>query len=153
MSIGKIAIALWIVSVGAFAFYFVQGDISISADQRRAIQLNAEEKDFVLAEMRSLLSSVNGILKGLHENDMIAVSKAAKSAGMGMAVDASPLLMVKLPLEFKILGMGLHEDFDKLSVDTQAGLNRDQVIHRLSELTSKCVSCHQVYRLSTDLTD
>ena len=153
MSVGKIAVALWVVTVSAFAFYFVRGDLSISADERHAIQLDAEEKEFVLAEMRSLLLSINGILKGLHEDDMIAVSKAAKSAGMGMAVDASPLLMVKLPLEFKMLGMGLHEDFDKLSADTQAGINKDQIIHRLSELTSKCVSCHQVYRLSTDLAD
>ncbi|SFN03819.1 hypothetical protein [Nitrosomonas communis] len=153
MSVGKIAVALWVVTVSAFAFYFVRGNISISADQRHAIQLNTEEKDFVLAEMRSFLLSINGILKGLHENDMIAVSKAAKSAGIGMAVDASPLLMVKLPLEFKIMGMGLHKDFDKLSTDTQAGIDRDQVIHKLFELTSKCVSCHQVYRLSTDLTD
>ncbi|SDY98156.1 hypothetical protein [Nitrosomonas sp. Nm33] len=153
MNVGKIALALWVVTVGAFAFYFVRGHTSISTDQRRAIQLSVEEKDFVLAEMRSLLSSVNGILRGLHEHDMIAVAEAAKSAGMGMAVDASPLLMVKLPLEFKIMGMGLHEDFDKLSVDIKTGLNRDQVIHRLSELTSKCVSCHQIYRLSSDRTD
>ena len=46
-----------------------------------------------------------------------------------MAVDASPLLMVKLPLEFKMLGMSLHEDFDKLSADTQDGINKDQIIH------------------------
>lgn len=153
MNVGKIALALWVVTVGAFAFYFVRGHTSTSTDQRLAIQLSTEEKDFVLAEMRNLLSSVNGILKGLHENDMIAVTKAAKSAGMGVTVDASPVLMVKLPLEFKILGMGLHEDFDKLSVDTQAGLNKDQVIHRLSELTSKCVSCHRLYRLSSNRTD
>jgi hypothetical protein len=111
----KIAVALWVVTVSAFVFYFVRGNLSISADERHAIQLDAEEKDFVLAEMMSLLLSINGILKGLHEDDMITVSKAAKSVGMGMAVDASPLLMVKLPLEFKMLGMGLHKDFDKLS--------------------------------------
>jgi hypothetical protein len=115
--------------------------------------LDAEEKDFVLAEMRSLLLSINGILKGLHEDDMIAVSKAAKSAGMSVAVNASLLLMVKLPLEFKMLGMGLDEVLDKLPADTQAGINKDQIIHLLSELTSKYVSCYQVYRLSTDLAD
>ena len=79
--------------MSAFVFYFVRGNLSISADERHAIQLDAEEKDFVLAEMRSLLLSINGILKGLHEDDMIAVSEAAKSADMGMVVDASPLLM------------------------------------------------------------
>ncbi|WP_430229255.1 hypothetical protein [Nitrosomonas communis] len=149
----KMAVALWVVTVSAFVFYSVRGNLSISADEHYAIQLDAEEKDFVLAEMKSLLLSINGILKGLHEDDMIAISKAAKSADMGMAVNASPLLMVKLPLEFKMLGMGLHKDFDKLSADTQAGINKDQIIHRLSELTSKYVSCHQVYRLSTDLKD
>ncbi|SFJ03400.1 hypothetical protein SAMN05428978_10866 [Nitrosomonas sp. Nm34] len=71
-------------AVSTFAFYFVRGNLSISADERHAIQLDAKEKEFVLAEMRSLLLFINGILKGLHEDDMTAVSKAAKSAGMGL---------------------------------------------------------------------
>lgn len=153
MSLGKIALALWVLTVGAFAFYFVRGSTTVSTDQRQAIQLSEEEKDLVLAEMRTMLAAVNGILKGLHGNDMTAVATAAKSAGMGMAVDASPAFMAKLPLEFKTLGMSLHEDFDKLSADVEGGLNKDQVIHRLSEVTNKCVACHQIYRLSSGRPD
>lgn len=149
MNFGKIALVLWVVTVGTFAFFFIRGSTTQGTDQRRAIQLSAEEKDLVLGEMRSMLTAVNGILTGLHKNDMTAVSQAAKSAGMGMAVDLSPVFMAKLPLEFKSLGMDLHQNFDKLSVDSEAGLSKDQVIHRLSELTSRCVACHQVYRINS----
>ena len=57
----------------------MRGNTSVSTDQGRAIQLNAEEKDLVLAEMKSMLAAVDGILTGLHGNDMVAIAKAAKS--------------------------------------------------------------------------
>lgn len=147
MNAGKIAIVLWTLTVGAFAFYFVQGVTSHSSDDRRAIHLDPQEKDMVLGEMRTILSAVNGILTGLSKADPTAVSQAAKSAGMTMAVDGSPVLIAKLPMEFKAIGLSLHGDFDKLSADVDAGLPSDQVITRLSEITNKCVSCHHDYRL------
>ena len=81
---------------------------------------------------------------------MPSVSKAAKSAGMVMAVDGDPGLVAKLPREFREFGMSLHTDFDKLSADVDGGFTTGQVIKSLSEITNKCVSCHQAYRLSSD---
>lgn len=153
MNFGKLAIALWVVTAAAFAFFFVKGVTSVSEDKRQAIRLDAKEKDMVLGEMRTILSAVNGVLVGLSASDMPAVSKAAQSAGMAMAVDGSPVLMAKLPLEFKTLGMSLHEDFDKLSANVNSGFNKDQVLSQLAEITNKCVSCHHNYRLSSGGSD
>lgn len=142
-----ISIALWVVTVGFAAYFFVNGNTAPSSDQRRAILLSAPEKDLVLGEMRGILSAVNGIFEGLSKSDLPAIAEAASTAGMGMAADVNPALMAKLPLEFKSLGMSLHRDFDELSAKVRGGMGRDQVITRMAEMTRKCVACHQTYRL------
>lgn len=148
MNFGKIAIGLWVLTVMVFAYFFVKGSTRESTDHRLAVQLSPEETDLVLGEMRSILGAVDGILKGVAANDLPAVASAARTAGMAMAVDLSPVFMAKLPLAFKAMGMSLHQDFDKLAADVDGGLGKDEVVGRLSDMTSKCVSCHQSYRLS-----
>lgn len=66
-----------------------------------------------------------------------------------MAADLNPLLMAKLPLDFKTLGMGLHKDFDQLSLDVKNGMTKDQVIVRLGEMTNKCLACHATYKIES----
>ena len=103
--LGLLSLGLWILTIGVFAFFFVKGTTSIGTDQRRSVNLSPVEKDLVLGEMRSMLKAVNGLLGALSENDMKRAAEEAASAGMAMAVDASPILMAKLPLDFKELGM------------------------------------------------
>lgn len=145
--LGLISLALWVVTVGVFAIFFVKGTTSVSSDQRRAITLSPQEKDLVLGEMRTMLKAINGILGALSENNMPKAAEAAASAGMAMAVDASPMLMAKLPLDFKELGMGTHKDFDGLSAEIKKGIPEAEVLKSLHQITNKCVACHEVNRL------
>jgi len=147
MKLGQVAILLWALTIGVAAVYFLRGTTHEGIDQRRVVQLSPQEKDMVLGEMRQILVAVHGVLTGLSANDMPAVAKAAKSAGMSMAADGSPELLAKLPIEFKALGLGLHRDFDQLSTDVDGGLGKDQVVARMAQITTKCVSCHAAYRL------
>lgn len=149
----KIAIAslvLWVVTIGAGLYFFVGGKTVASSDGRRAVVLTPDEKNMVLGEMRTILSAVNGTLKAVAKGDKTAAAEAARSAGMVMAVDGNPGLMAKLPLEFKGLGMSLHDDFDKLAADINGGLGDMQVIERLGTITDKCVTCHAAYRISEE---
>lgn len=146
--LAKIAILLWVLTITVGIFYFVKGSTEKSTDNRVAVKLAPAERDLVLAEMRTLLTATNGILLALSEHNPAKASAAAKSAGMKAAADVNPVLMAKLPLEFKSLGMSLHGDFDKLGKDIDGGLSQDQVIDRLGAITSKCIACHSVYRLS-----
>jgi Flp pilus assembly protein TadD len=66
-------------------------------DARRQVSLTSAERDAVLAEMRTMLGSVNGVLHGLVANDHQAIEKAARASGMAMAVD--PTLKQKLPTQ------------------------------------------------------
>lgn len=145
----KIAISLWVVTIGAFGYFFIKGSTQKSSDQRSAVLLNAQEKDMVLGEMRTILAALNGVLHGVESNDMQAASEAARSAGTKMAVDVNPAMMAKLPLEFKSLGMSLHSDFDVLADDLAKGLTPQEVIAKMALMTNKCVACHAAYRLSS----
>lgn len=147
--IGVLSLVLWVLTVALFAVFFVKGTTTVSSDQRRAIMLSPVEKDLVLGEMRTMLTAVNGVIGALAENDMKKAALAASTAGMAMAVDASPILMAKLPLDFKELGMGTHKAFDAVSVAIGKGATVPQVLRSMHEITNRCVACHQANRLSS----
>lgn len=147
------SLALWVATVASLAYMFYKGSTEIGSDDRIAVQLSPKEKDMVLGEMRTILTAVNGILHGVAQNDLPATAIAAKSAGMAMAVDATPGLMAKLPLDFKTMGMQLHKDFDTLAADIDAKkLNQIQIIDRLGTMTNSCLACHGNYRIEAVVT-
>ena len=145
-----IAFALWVITIGVFGYFFVTGSTQKSTDNRTAVLLSSQESDLILGEMRTMLSATSGVLIALGEGDMKKASAAARSAGMAMAVDTTPVLMAKLPLEFKNLGMSVHGDFDLLAADIDTGLTPQQVAQRLGVTTTKCVACHAAYRLRAE---
>jgi mono/diheme cytochrome c family protein len=147
--LGIISLVLWVLTVGIFGIYFVKGATTVSSDQRRAILLSPSEKDLVLGEMRTMLEAVSGVLGALSENDMKKAAVAASSAGMAMAVDATPVFMAKLPLDFKELGMGTHKAFDEISADISKGATLPEVLKSMYLVTNRCVACHQANRLAT----
>ncbi len=75
------------------------------------------EWDPILAEMRLLLKSVDGLLRGLAETelDRPTLASRAREAGTRMAVDVTSALMAKLPLPFKQVGLSIHKDMDALA--------------------------------------
>lgn len=144
------SIGLWILALGTFGFFFITGATTKSTDNRKAIHLVPAEKDVVLREMRQVLTALNGTLKALGNDNFKEASIASGKAGKGMAVDVNPVIMAKLPLEFKQLGMSMHGDFDVLSADLAKGLDQRKAIQRLGEISNKCIACHATYRLSTE---
>ena len=142
-----IAIGLWVVAIAALGFTFFHGITTPSSDGRQAIALSPRERDMVLAEMRGMLTSVQGILAGLSVHDMRQVATAAKAAGMAATMDVTPGLLVKLPLAFKDLGFSVHRKFDELAEAAQKGATPDQVAAGLSTQFQSCIACHAAYRL------
>jgi hypothetical protein len=147
--LGLVSLALWVLTIGVFAFFFVRGTTSVSTDQRRSVNLSPVEKDLVLGEMRTMLKAINGMLGALSDGDMNKAAEAATSAGMTMAVDTSPILMAKLPLDFKELGMGTHKAFDDLSSEIKKGATLPQVLVKMHQITNRCIACHETNRLGS----
>jgi cytochrome c556 len=104
--------------------------------------------------MRMLLKAVHGVVIGLagqqQEADRTQIEQAARLAGMGMAADVNPALMAKLPLPFKQMGMSIHRDMDALADGIVRTETPQQILQRLSIMTARCTTCHDLYRFSAE---
>jgi len=143
-------LGLWIVTIGVVGWFFVQGWTTQGTDGRMQIMLAPAERDLILGEMRMLLKAVHGVVTGLAGQDQEAsraqIEQAARSAGMGMAADVNPALMAKLPLPFKQMGMSIHQDMDALADAIVQKESQQQILQRLSSMTARCTTCHDMYR-------
>lgn len=141
------ALVLWLVTFAVVAVFFVRGSTVQGSDNRTAVVLAPAERDVVLAEMRGLLVSVQGVLEGLNKGDMKQVAEAASASGMGAAVDLNPALMAKLPLEFKSLGMTVHHAMDDLATAAKTGKPAAEIQGMLSATLGNCIACHSAWQL------
>lgn len=143
-----LALALWGITVVIGGYYFVRGQTTPSSDGRLEILLPTAGRDLVLAEMRAMLKSVQGVVAGVAERDMTKVAAAARASGAAAAVDMSPQLMAALPLQFKQLGMSVHQGFDEIAAAAGQSVPPSEVLSRLDRQLSACVACHASYRLA-----
>ena len=146
----RIMLGLWVATIGAAGWFFVQGWTTEGTDGRMQIVLAPAERDLVLGEMRMLLKAVHGLITGLagrdQEADRTQMEQAARSVGMAMAADVNPSLMAKLPLPFKQMGMSIHQDMDALADAIAHKETQQQILQRLSSMTARCTTCHDMYR-------
>jgi hypothetical protein len=146
--IALVSIALWIISIAIGGYLFIKGTAKTADDGRLSVKLKRSEMNIILIEMRQLLSGVQTILEALTTNDLKVVERTASSLGMKSSADMNPVLMAKLPLEFKSTGMGVHRRFDEMAFKIQSGkMNKDQVLQEVSDIMLTCVGCHQAYHL------
>lgn len=146
-----IALVICVAGAGVLGWYFVKGKTTPSTDGRTTVHLAPAERGLILTEMRQLLQAVHGIVTGVsHPNQdqgHTQAATAARSAGMVMAADGDPALMLKLPLPMKQLGMSVHRDFDELADIITKGATSQQILQGLSNITTRCLACHEMYQL------
>lgn len=144
-NLALLAIGLWGVTIIVVGTLFVRGQTTPGSDGRQAITLESHEKDLVLGEMRTMLESINGIVGGLSANDNNQIIEAARKSGSASTQSVPPSLMAKLPLEFKKLGMSVHQGFDNIVVSAQQEEPVDFVLSKLDQQLNRCVACHATY--------
>ena len=145
------SLLLSVVIISAMTYkFFVSGEIVVASDGRQALVLTAPERDIVLTEMRTFLQSVQQITLGVSDQDMAAISDAAKAVGAAAQNSVPGSLVKKLPLEFKKLGFDTHQKFDQLALDAEEFGDPVQSLQQLSELMSNCVGCHELYRIDPE---
>jgi hypothetical protein len=142
-----ITLLLLVIAGGVYKFIF-QGSISESEDGRITVDLNADERNLVLAEMRQFLESVQKITNGITGDDMGLVADYARKAGKAAQGAVPGTLVGKLPLEFKKLGSDTHKKFDQLALDAEEFGDGDHALSQLSVLLQNCVACHAGYRFT-----
>jgi len=142
-----IALLLWVVAIAVFAWFFIRGNTVAGTDGRTAVVLQPGERDLVLTEMRGLLAATQQILEGANQGDMQRISKAARAAGMAGAADVNPALMAKLPIEFKRLGMSVHQEMDDIAKAAEDGKSSAEILRMASNTLTKCVACHAAWQI------
>ena len=118
-------------------------------DSRRVVNLNETNRHLVLSEMRALLSGTQAVLGALANNDMKAVSEAAKPLGMGMAHNAENHLHDALPKEFMMLGKTVHVAFDEIARDAEIIGDSKHTLKQLNQMMGQCTACHATYQIRT----
>ncbi len=150
--VGITALILWAVTISILGFMFVKGQTVKSTDGRTGIVLQDGERDFVLTEMRDLLTSINGIMTSLAKDDYPAAAEWARKVGLkghSTIESQNPAIMAKLPIGFKQMGMSLHKDFDEVADMIDKKMSQKEIMGRMGETTSKCISCHSTFKLVT----
>jgi hypothetical protein len=147
--IAAVAILLWVITIAVVAWFFVRGNTAAGTDGRTAIVLNPTERDLVLSEMRGLLSSVQGIVEGINQKDINRIVQSSRSAGMGAAGDVNPLLLAKLPMEFKKLAFSMHSDMDEIGKAAESGKPAPELLKMTTDNLAKCIACHASWQIRT----
>ena len=151
-TLGRLMLGLWVATLALAGWFFVTGWTTKGSDGRTEILLAPMERDQILAEMRQLLKAVDGVVRGLGEAqpNLQQAETAARAVGMNMAADTNPAIMAKLPLPFKQMGMSIHKDMDALADAIVQKETSQQILQRLSSMTARCTTCHDIYRFGVD---
>jgi cytochrome c556 len=126
---------------------------STSNDMREAIPLSVLERDHVLAEMRQMLQSTEGVVSGLAAGDMAAVQSAAALSGRRAPTTADQKLHAKFSKEFLLLGAAAHGGFDDIARLAAEGAGDKAVTAKLGDVLRACTSCHAAYRIESELAE
>jgi len=142
-------IGLLLLTIAGLVLKFVVlGRTGTAADGRVTILLEPSERAVVLNEMRQFLAGIQGMLEAADRGDAAAIAKIARPLGIAAAHNVPAGLAAKLPLEFKTLGHGVHDDFDRIAMDAEAMNDSRLSLHQLGVAMKKCVACHATYQIA-----
>ncbi len=92
---------------------------------------------------------MHGILEGINQGDMKRAIESSRSAGMGAAADVNPLLLAKLPLDFKKLAFSMHGEMDEIGKPAESGKSAPELYRMTTDNLAKCVACHASWGIRT----
>jgi cytochrome c556 len=116
-------------------------------DKRIAINLSANEKNQILAEMREFLHGFHGIHLAMARQDMKTVALTARP--MGALLDRIPVGMKeRLPEEFTQLAIAMNEAFQAVAHDAENNGDISKTHENLAEVMTYCSGCHDTYRFN-----
>jgi len=144
-----VSLILAIVLGGTLYTFLVKGQTAPYADGRTSILLAPSERNKVLAEMRGVLAGVQSIIEDTTSRDLKSAESTARSMGMAAAKQDTAII-AKLPLEFKTLGLSLHQSFDDLADSISKTTDPVVVLSDVGNLMLQCVACHDSYRLGVE---
>jgi hypothetical protein len=115
--------------------------------QRRPVILNAEERSYMLNEMRYYLDMLWVVTDALSRDDFGTVARAARRRGYVMeATRIPPPLDAKLPADYRIVSQDTYKMVDTLAEIAESSSDRHAVTSQLARLLQRCNECHATYQ-------
>jgi len=136
---------LFVVFLG-IAILFAGNAIANEKDTRITVNLNENDQQLFLIEMREVLGSIHRIMIALDGNDMPAVAKAAQQS-QSRVKGKSKELLKKLPADFKVFSKSVRKGFMGIAKTAKSSGSKDKIISQLSVQLGRCIACHSIYRL------
>ena len=127
------------------------GGAGETADTREAVQRTEVEKDFILEQMRLLLSSIVEVEDGLGSGDMDQVAREAAARGRKANANLArpPTLAAKESAAWKSMFVSVRSGFDEIAEKAKARAPASEINKMLTDTMRNCVACHQTYRIET----
>ena len=119
----------------------------IKRDQRISLGLTVSEKAEFLSEMRQMLSSIQGVIAGIGNNNPEQIIKAARYSGNRMARATPKSIKQKTTLGFKQIGGPTHMMFEELVVRAEDD-DMETLTKFTGELMNQCIACHAMFKVS-----
>jgi len=119
-----------------------------ATDDRQAVDVSEPVRIFVLAEMRGMLASVQGVTEAIARRDWQAAIDAAGKTGLKAFEEMPKPIMMELPEDFRIMGRETHIAFDEVAKAASATQDPSAVSAKLADALQFCVVCHQTYRFT-----
>lgn len=143
-----IAILSILINISLIYLFVIKGNTEkTNDDERTTILMTKENKDFVLAEMRDFLESVQQINEGILNDDSNKIINAGNKSGGCVIAQAPKGLLKTLPGGFKALGFSTHDMFDKIAQSAKQNFNKQQTQTQLNTLLNNCIACHKSYKI------
>lgn len=129
--------------------FFIKGDTyTYEGDQRMTIKMKYDHREFVMAEMRTFVESVQKINEGIMTENPQMIIEAGKRSGGAVGDHAPEGLIKSVPLGFKKIGMDTHGKFDEIAEAAQKNFHPKTTQKQLNQLLNNCVACHSSYRIN-----
>jgi len=119
--------------------------------ERRPVILNAQERGYMLNEMRYYLDMLWVVAEAMSRDDFVTVARAARARGSVMqATRIAPPLEAKLPIDYRMVSQDTYKMVDSLADAAESSKDRHVINRQLARLLQRCNECHATYQYKVE---
>jgi hypothetical protein len=115
-------------------------------DTRYNLKLTPDETAEFLAEMRSMLASIQFIMVGIGSSDREMIAEYARRSGNRMARATPASVRAKTPPAFQEIGGPTHLMFEELAIRAESD-DMDMIAAYTGKLMNQCMACHATFKV------
>jgi len=140
----KLRLLLLILFIGAYLPGYASETSGI--DQRIGLGFTEQEKKEFLAEMRQMLTSIQGVISAIAVGDREKIIASARYSGNRMARQTPESIKQKTPSAFKEIGGPTHMMFEELVIRAETD-DMESLTEFTGELMLQCLACHSMFKV------